>query len=82
MTNDSKPIEQEQAPEQEEAVRTEIVLDLNDAKRLYELYQNVEAADAHFQRCQSDSFRQHVQSVYKAANIRAAFERLETLIAE
>lgn len=68
--------------EQEKAERSQIVLDLDDAKRLYELYHNVEAADAHFQTCQSTNFRQHIQSVYKAANIRAAFEKLETLISE
>lgn len=63
------------------AVNT-VTISRADAEHIMELYNNVEAADAHFMRCQSDLFRQHVQGVYKAmlvanayANLRAAINR-------
>ena len=39
-----------------------VAVPLKEAEQLLELYRNVEAADAHFQRCQSDSFRQHIHT--------------------
>lgn len=50
------------------------------AEQLYDLYNNVSAADAHYQRCQSDNFRLHVQSVYKNAGVSGAFEALKQKI--
>lgn len=50
------------------------------ANYLYDLYRNIESADAHFHRCQSDNFRQHVVSVYNAANVRNAFSLLKSAI--
>lgn len=47
------------------------------AEQLLELYRNIEAADAHFQRCQSDSFRQHVKGVYQAPLVAKAYQDLE-----
>lgn len=62
------------------AVSETIAIPLNVAEKLYELYMNVELADAHFHSCQSPNFRQHVQSVYKAANIKSAFDKLKSEI--
>ena len=50
------------------------------AEKLFDLYANVEAADAHYKRCQSDNFRIHVQSVYKNAGVAAAFAELKSQI--
>lgn len=58
----------------------DIVLDLNTAKCLYDLFHNVELADLHFKSCQATSFRTHVQSTYKAPNISAAFDKLNAAI--
>ncbi len=68
-----------------EAVRTApaaggILLSVAEAERVYELYRNIEAADAMFKTCQSVSFRQHMQSVYKSANVSAAFDALKARI--
>lgn len=60
--------------------QAQIVLGLENAELLYELYANAEAADAHFYSCQSQQYRQHMQSVYKAASISNAFSSLKTLI--
>ena len=57
-----------------------ICISVEDAERIYSLFQNVEAADAHFHTCQAVNFRQHVQSVYKAENVRKAFEGLNAAI--
>lgn len=59
-----------------------VTISLADAEQLYELFKNVELADLHFHSCQSASFRQHVQSVYKAPNIKGAFEALKQKIDE
>ena len=57
-----------------------VIISVNDAEKIYDLFFNVESADAHFHTCQSVNFRQHVQSVYKAPNISKAFEALKTVI--
>lgn len=57
-----------------------VIISVNDAEKIYDLFFNVESADAHFHTCQSVNFRQHVQSVYKAPNISKAFEALKTAI--
>lgn len=51
-----------------------------DAVQLLELFRNVEAADAHYKRCQSDLFRQHVQATYKATLVEGAYSRLQELV--
>lgn len=66
----------------EKAIEKKVELSIGTAKRIYELYNNIEAADAHFQTCQSVNFRQHMQSVYKARNIANAFEELNEKIVE
>ena len=60
----------------------DITITRTEAERLYDLFKNVETADAHYQRCQSDHFRLHVQSVYKNAGITAAFESLKAKLDE
>ena len=50
------------------------------AEQLYDLYNNVSAADAHYQRCQSDNFRLHVKAVYQNAGVSAAFDELKQKI--
>lgn len=57
-----------------------ISIPLEMAERIIDLYTNIEAADAHFQRCQSDNFRLHVQAVYRNAGVSAAFEDLKQQI--
>ena len=57
-----------------------ICISIEDAEQIYSLFQNVEVADAHFFTCQAVDFRQHVQSVYKAENVRKAFEGLNAAI--
>ena len=57
-----------------------VIISVNDTEKIYDLFFNVESADAHFHTCQSVNFRQHVQSVYKAPNISKAFEALKTAI--
>ena len=59
-----------------------ITLTRQEAERLMELYTNVEAADAHFQRCQSDLFRQHVQGVYRAQTVEDAYRALRARLEE
>lgn len=61
-------------------VNDNISISVQDAKRIYELFENVELADFHFHTCQAVNFRQHIQSVYKAENVRSAFERLHESI--
>ena len=53
-----------------------ITIDKAMAEQLYDLYHNVEAADAHYKRCQSDNFRVHIKSVYQNDGVRQAFESL------
>lgn len=50
------------------------------AEQLYELYHNVESADAHYKRCQSDNFRVHVKSVYQSKAIENAFADLKNAL--
>lgn len=57
-----------------------ITLTTSQAERLFNLYNNVAAADAHYQRCQSDQFRLHVKAVYQNAKVQQAFEELHELI--
>ena len=57
-----------------------VFLPLTTAKRIYELYINVESADAHFHSCQSTNFREHVRSVIKAPKIEKAFADLQGFI--
>ena len=58
----------------------EITITKKQAEQLYDLYNNIVAADSHYKRCQSDQFRVHVQSVYKHASVREAFEGLRAKI--
>lgn len=58
----------------------QITIPLSKAKQLYELYRNVEFADAHYRTCQSDNFRIHLQGVYKAGKISKAFDALAAAI--
>lgn len=62
------------------ANRANITLTTSQAERLFDLYNNVAAADAHYQRCQSDQFRVHVKAVYQNAGVQQAFEELHALI--
>ena len=55
-----------------------VAITISDARQLYELYQNLEAADAHYQTCQSRGFRDHMQKVYRAANVQSAFAELKS----
>ena len=57
-----------------------ITIPVDHARWLLDLYNNIEAADAHFQRCQSDLFRSHLEACYKAPLVRAAFDDLRALI--
>lgn len=57
-----------------------ITIDKATADALFDLFNNVEAADTHYKRCQSDEFRVHVQSVYKNPGVSGAFEKLRKLI--
>lgn len=59
-----------------------ITLSVQDAKRLYQLYENCEAADAIFKSCQSTQFRNHVKSAYTAANVAGAFQALRQSITD
>lgn len=59
---------------------TTITITKKQAEQLFDLYNNVYAADSHYKRCQSDQFRVHVQSVYKHDGVREAFESLRAKI--
>lgn len=59
-----------------------ITISKETAEKLYDLYQNVTAADAHYLRCQSDNFRLHVSSVSQNAGVAAAFAELRQQIDE
>ncbi|MBR6982125.1 MAG: hypothetical protein IKH75_01105 [Ruminococcus sp.] len=54
-----------------------VFLPLATAKKIYELYNSIEAADAHFHSCQSTNFREHVRSVIKAPKVNQAFADLK-----
>lgn len=58
-----------------------VTISVTDAERLYDLYNNVEMADAHFHTCQSANFRMHIQSVYRAPNVKSAYDKLKSAIA-
>lgn len=55
----------------------EIVVSLEDAKQMLELYRTCELADRHFKSCQSDLYRRHVSAACKANNVSGAFSRLK-----
>ena len=57
-----------------------ITIDKQTAERLFDLYNNVAAADAHYQRCQSDNFRMHVRAVYQNKGVEDAFAELKDKI--
>lgn len=57
-----------------------ITINTKQAEKLFDLYNNVVAADAHYQRCQSDQFRVHIKSVYQNAGVQQAFEALRAEI--
>ena len=52
------------------------------AKQLYDLYNNVSAADAHYKRCQSDNFRVHIKAVYQSMAIESAYAELKAALDE
>ena len=47
------------------------------AEKIYDLYNNVVAADNHYKRCQSDNFRVHIKSVYQSKDTETAFAALK-----
>ena len=53
-----------------------VCLTMEDAKQIYELFN----ACLHYHTCQSELFRRHVCSAYKAANVIDAFDRLKAMI--
>ena len=53
-----------------------VCLTMEDAKQIYELFNACALADLHYHTCQSELFRRHVCSTYKAANVVDAFDRL------
>lgn len=55
----------------------DITIPRNTAQQLYELYNNVVAADAHYKRCQSDNFRVHIKAVYQSEAVANAFDQLK-----
>lgn len=57
-----------------------VSIPLETAQQALELFRNVEAADAHFQTCQSIPFRQHVRSVYRAPNVEAAYRDIAAAV--
>lgn len=57
-----------------------VTIGVDAANMLYELFRNIESADAHFKTCQSAQFRQHMRSVYQSTNVFAAFETLRASI--
>lgn len=77
------------APVETEAARAEpvetvpvVTIPLQQARQMLELYRNIEAADAHFMRCQSDLFRSHMKGVYQAPLVAGAFAFLEKAVSE
>lgn len=58
----------------------EITISIQTAEQLLSLFENIASADAHFKLCQSVPFRQHMQRVYTAANVGAAFCKLKAEI--
>ena len=57
-----------------------VCLTMEDAKQIYELFNTCALADLHYHTCQSELFRRHVCSTYKAANVVYAFDRLKAMI--
>ena len=72
FTADEEPEVNTQPLQMDEGIR----IDVEDAKRLMELYTSLEAADAHYRTCQAQNFRQFVQLVYKAPKVNAAYQKL------
>ena len=58
----------------------EITISIQTAEQLLSLFENIVAADAHFKSCQSVMFRQHMQRVYTATNVGAAFCTLKSAV--
>lgn len=67
---------------EKKASPTAVSIPIKYAEQLLELYRNIEAADAHFQRCQSDLFRNHMKGVYQAPLVADAFAALEKAVSE
>lgn len=57
-----------------------ITIPIKEAKQLYELYKNIEAADGIYHACQSRSFRDHMSKVYRATNVAKAYDKLKSLL--
>lgn len=76
MTAKKKTTEVSTAAVAADSSTDSITVSLDIAKMLYELFRNIESADAHFKTCQSSQFRQHMRSVYQSTNVFAAFEAL------
>lgn len=57
-----------------------IELMVKQAEDLLTLYDNIEAADSHFKRCQSDLFRNFTMDTVKAQNTESAFAALRQQI--
>lgn len=76
--------EKNTAPVEAEAAKAEpvVTIPLQQARQMLELYRNIEAADAHFMRCQSDLFRSHTKGVYQAPLVAGAFAFLEKAVSE
>ena len=55
-----------------------VFLPLSVAEKIYEMYNSLDSADAHFHTCQSTNFREHVRSVLKAPKIVKAFQSLKS----
>lgn len=57
-----------------------VTIDVKTAEWLYDLYNNLEAADTAYKRCQSDQFRMHLKAVKDNQNIQAAYSELKDKI--
>ena len=53
-----------------------VTLSIEQGEKLFELYDNLVAADAHYMSCQSANFRNHIKSVCAAQKIADAFAEL------
>lgn len=75
--SEDNAVENQEAPVQETPMPDTIGVSVKDALQLYELYKTIEAADAHFESCQSRSFRDFMQRTYKATNVEKAYATLK-----
>ena len=57
-----------------------VCLTMEDAKQIYELFNACAFGGFDYHTCQSELFRRHVCSAYKAANVVDAFDRLKAMI--